>query len=353
MGLFRSKSDESIPIRAATGYGRVPGSVSVYSSGVGSARALSIPTVARAVGLITSTIAGLELRTYSLNWDPELEEYSRIYQPNESWMERPTPNTTRQFVIASTVRELMFYGRSYWYTTGRYRTGYPSSFQWLPYGSISTPDQSGPEWFGPSSDILFNGQEIDPANVVQFLSPIPGMLDYGQRAIDIAIALDNAAKRFSTVDIPAGYLQVKPGGEALSPSELEEIASGWAAARRENSVGILNELLEYHSSNVDPSTLQLAEARNHAALELARVMQVPPWLVGLAVGGMTYDNSQSSRKDLYLFGAKPFVDAIEQTLSGPDVLPRGRYVELDVVRYIYEAELPAPVPVEPTIGVNP
>jgi hypothetical protein len=72
-------------------------------------------------------------------------------------------------------------------------------------------------------------------------------------------------------------------------------------------------------------------------MELARVMQVPPWLVGLSVGGMTYQNSTEARRDLFLFGAKPYVDCIEETLSMQQVTPRGRYVELDIRSYLEEA----------------
>ena len=51
---------------------------------------------------------------------------------------------------------------------------------------------------------------------------------------------------------------------------------------------------------------------------------------------MTYQNAQQARQDLYLFGAKPFIDCIEQTLSLNSVTPRGRYIELDVDSYLEE-----------------
>lgn len=325
-------------MRAATGIGRVPGLANSYSVGAGVSQAMSIPTVARAVGLITSTIGSLEFRSYSKQYNAATGDYDKNYLPNESWFERPDPEVTRQFIVSNCVRELMMFGRSFWYVKARQATGYPTAFQWLPYGSISTPDQVGDIWTAPAEEIYFNGVEVDPGNVVQFMTGMPGMLDYGKRAIEIAISLDKAAQRFATVEIPAGYLQVKPGGEALSSDELEEIASGWAAARRENAVGILNELLDYKESAINPSTLQLSDGRATAALEIARIAQVPAWLVGIAVGGLTYQNSEQARRDLYLFGAKPYVDAIEQTLSAPHVSPRGRYVEMDILSYIGETE---------------
>lgn len=339
MGIFRSKKSEpTSTVRAATGIGRVPGLANSYSVGAGVSQAMSIPTVARAVGLITSTIGALEFRSYSRQYDPTTGDYNNTYLPNEPWFDRPDPDATRQFIVSNSVRELMMFGRSFWYIKQRQSTGYPAAFQWLPYGSVSTPDQVGEIWTAQAEEIYFNGVEVDPGNVVQFYTGMPGMLDYGKRAIEIAIALDKAAQRFATVEIPAGYLQVKPGGEALSADELEEIASGWAAARRENAVGILNELLDYKESAINPSTLQLSEGRQTAALEIARIAQVPAWLVGIAVGGLTYQNSEQARRDLYLFGAKPYVDALEQTLSAPDVSPRGRFVELDILSYIGETE---------------
>ncbi|MGA0837809.1 MAG: phage portal protein, partial [Ilumatobacteraceae bacterium] len=170
----------------------------------------------------------------------------------------------------------------------------------------------------------------------QFLSPIPGMLWYGARAIDIAVRLDEAAKRFATTEIAAGYLQQRDG-EPMSGDELADLASAWASARQSRAIGALNQHVEWHEFKSNPTTLQLHEGRQHAAMELARVMQVPPWLVGLSVGGMTYQNSVEARRDLFLFGAKPFVDCIEETLSLNTVVPRGRYIELDITSYLSEA----------------
>jgi hypothetical protein len=45
---------------------------------------------------------------------------------------------------------------------------------------------------------------------------------------------------------------------------------------------------------------------------------------------MTYQNAQQARQDLYLFGARIYMDAIEQTLSSAQVLPRNRFVEFDI-----------------------
>lgn len=64
---------------------------------------------------------------------------------------------------------------------------------------------------------------------------------------------------------------------------------------------------------------------------------------------MTYQNAQQARQDLYLFGTKAIIDVIEQFFSLDNVLPRGRYVEMDVAAYLELERLDEEVPVEPEV----
>ena len=89
--------------------------------------------------------------------------------------------------------------------------------------------------------------------------------------------------------------------------------------------------MQWHESSIDPNKLQLTTARQYQSLELARLTNVPPYLVGAPTGtGMTYQNAVQARGDLIDFGAMPYIECIEDTLSGPNVLPQGRFVLLDV-----------------------
>ena len=82
MGLFRSKPAPAFgasQVKAAAGGAGRPGAFQFYSVGRSTERALSIPVVSRAIGLITSTIASLDLRTYTMQWDPGTEAYERLH----------------------------------------------------------------------------------------------------------------------------------------------------------------------------------------------------------------------------------------------------------------------------------
>ena len=340
MGIFRKTTAPAFgaEIKAAAG-ASISGINDVYTYTIGTAeqRALALPTISRARDLIAAMIGSLDLRQYQLVWEDD--NYEKRYVPGESWFTRPDPKVTRSFIMANTFSDLLFHGRAFWYITSRYSTGFPASFQWLPAANVSTLDQAGPQWFTTSDEVEFNGVELPTENVVQFLSPIMGIIYTGQIAMDTAYKLDNAARRFSTNEIAAGYLQQR-GGEPMSAEDLGELAAGWAAARRNNSIGALNEFVEWKEFSSDPSKLQLVEARQYQALELARLANIPPYLVGAPTGtGMTYQNALQARQDLYLFGAKPYISAIEETLSGPNVIPRGRHIEFDLESYLGDNDM--------------
>jgi hypothetical protein len=168
---------------------------------------------------------------------------------------------------------------------------------------------------------------------VQFLSGSQGIIYSGRRAIQIALRLDQSAERFATNEIAAGYLQQK-GGEPMSGEELGEMAAAWAANRRTNAIGALNELVSFESFDVDPSKLQLVEGREYQTKELSRLMDIPAYLLAIDQSGMTYANAQQARQDLILFGARPILHAIEERLSMDDVLPRGRHVRFAIDEYL-------------------
>ena len=315
------------------------GNFMTYTANFDRQQAMQIPTISRARDLICGMVGCLSIHQYAEMWTDQDEDYEEVYLPDDVWFKQPDPNVTRNFMLSWTVDDLMFYGRAFWVITSRLGNGFPNAFTWIPASNIQTRDQGGPLWFGPSKEIYFNGFQLNPNDVVQFISPIQGLLSMGARAIRTNINLDTSAERFARNQTPAGVLK-QTSGEPLSAEELSELAAAFAAARNNNAVAALNEYVDWKESYMDPSKLQLTEARTYQALEMARVANIPPYLVGAPTGsGMTYQNALQARQDLYLFGAKPYIDCIEQTLSMNNVTPRGRYIYLDVESYLEEAQM--------------
>jgi len=340
MGILRRTAPPAavtVPVKAAAGAAGQYGSFLGYSVGTAEERALSIPTITRSRSMLTTMVGGLDLKQYTLAWNGE--DYEKIYVEGESWMTRPDPRVTRQFMIAQTVSDLMFYGAACWYVLDRYSTGFPSKFQWLPMGNITTPDNAPPQYFGNPAAVEFNGVELDRSRVVFFLAPDQGIIYTGSRTIDIALRLDQAARRFALTEVAMGYLQQTEGSEPLSGEELAELASSWSNVRNKSAIGALNASVKYVEFSGDPQKLQLTEARQHSALELSRLAGVPAYLVSAPTSsGMTYNNAQEQRVDLWIWGAKPYATAIAERLSMDDILPRGRHVEFDTSDIFGKAE---------------
>jgi hypothetical protein len=287
--------------------------------------AMSIPTLSRARDLICSAVGALPFTLYTLEFDDDATQIERR-SPPAGWMDRPDPDRTRQWLLSWTVDDLYFHEVAYWHIRDRYATGYPSTFELMPFVDVTVSDDGTTvEWKQNGTPV-----EVPAADVVEFLSPIEGLLSNGYRAIATAVALDNAAERFASAEVPAGILEEQDGGEDLTQDELDSLAVNFAAARQRNTTAATNKYLKYKESTSDPNRLQLIQGRQYQALEMARLGNVPPYLVGAPSGsGMTYQNAVQARGDLIDFGALPYVGCIEQTLSGPKVTPRGQFVRLD------------------------
>lgn len=347
MGIFSRKSppafaaapDAPSSVQAAIGVG---GSMPYYSW-MGSyqrEQAIAIPTISRARDLIVSLVSTLPFLQYSLMWDEAAAEYEEMQIPSETWMSRPDPSVTRQFILAWTVDDLIFTGKAHWLVTSRSKVApyYPLTFQWIPSADVTMPNMPGPLYWGKPTELMFLGQQLNPNDVITFLSPVQGLLSMGARAIEISNRLDNAAMRFASNEITAGYLQQTAASEPMDGDALGELAAQWSAARRRNAIGALNSSVEWKEFSSDPSKLQLVEARKHQMTELANLSNIPQVLVGADAGtGMTYTNVQESQRALYL-SARQYIDCISQTLSMDNVLPRGRFCRLDVSEYLENGE---------------
>jgi phage portal protein BeeE len=347
MAIFNRKTTEQpkAAIAAArSGYmggGMNPGASMIdkfvfYTASPSVEAALSVPTISRARDLICSMVGCLTFKQYSQQWNGEYME--RIYLPPDTWFNQPDPNVTRNFMLSNTASDLLMFGRAFWVITERLGNGFPSAFTWIPAQNVYTLDQTGPQWFGPSDAITFQGAPLETKDVVQFLSPNGGLIYQGQTAITTALRLQRAAERFATNEIPSGYLK-QTGGEPMNSQDLADMAAAFAAARQQSTVAALNEFVDYKETSHKPDDLQLVQSREFMALEMARLANIPPYLVGVSVPGYTYQNADSARMDLYQFGAKPLIEAIEQTLSMNSIIPRGRYVEMDVESYLEENDM--------------
>ena len=346
MALFNRVNKAAIspaPVKAAAAGGYATNTTVIdlinqkytFIEGPARNRAMSVATISRARDLMASVISSMPLKMYNEIWNEDEKEMEQINIAPRSWLRQPDPSVTYNFLMAWTFDDLFHFGRAFWFCSARTQDGYPTAFTRLPAGSVTTTDQAGPVWFGPSKEVYFQGQLIDPKDLVQFLSPIQGIIYMSEQTVATALKLEAARYRNAESSIPAGVLK-QTGGEPLSATELADLASAFNAARATNQTAALNEFLSYTETTATPDKMLLIDAANYQALECARLTNVPPYLVGVSTGSYSYQSSEQARADLYIFGVKAYADCIAATLSQNNVLPRGTYVKFDADEYLVE-----------------
>ena len=302
-----------------------------YVEGDARNRAMSVPTISRARDLMASVLGCMQLKMYNEIWNGD--EMEKVPLAPRTWLRRIDPTLPNSFIMSWTFDDLFFFGRAFWYITSRTADGYPASFTRLPAAMVQTLDQSGPVWFAPSKEIVFQGGSLDPNDVVQFLSPIQGIVYMSEKAIATALQLEAARFRNSSSAIPAGILR-QTGGEPLSAQELADLAAAFNAARATNQTAALNEFVTYTETLTSPDKMLLIDSAEFQAMEMARLCNIPPYLAGVSVGSYSYQSSAEARMDLWTFGVRAYADCIAGTLSQNNVLPNGTFCEFDVEDYL-------------------
>lgn len=322
-----------------------------YYEGEARNRAMSVPTISRARDLIASVIASTSLEMYNEVWNDTDKEMECVPIAPRSWLRQPDPSIPYATLMSWTLDDLFHYGRAFWFITSRTADGFPASFTRLPAGSVTTQDQTGPVFFAPSNEVYFQGGMIEPDNLVQFISPVQGIIYSAATAIDTALRLEQSRYRNAQSSMPTGVLK-QTGGEPLSAQELADLATSFNSARLNNQTAALNEFLDYTETKALPDNMLMVESAEFQAKELCRTCNIPFYLAGVNIGSYQYTTSRGAREDLYLFGARQFLDCVSGTLSGNNVTPRGTYIKFDIDSYL-ESMISEEMPTETPANTDP
>jgi len=279
--------------------------------------AMTVPAVARARNVLAPTAGRLPLRVY--RGSSEVTDRTCLVQP-ETVAARP-----RFVTILWTIDQMLFHGRAWWIVVERYAdTGAPRSFEWVPEWNAKIENGQ------LVATLDGNHPKLDAADVVRIDGPHEGILNYGSDAIRQALRLDRAALRIADNPVPAIELhQTTP--DQLDKDEKDALIAGWIKARRQTGVGYTNAAIETKVHGLNPEQL-IIEGRKFAALQVARMIGVPAWVVDVGVEGssLTYSNVPSRSRELVDYALTPYLAAIESRLSMDDVLPRGQWCRFDL-----------------------
>jgi phage portal protein BeeE len=109
----------------------------------------------------------------------------------------------------------------------------------------------------------------------------------------------------------------------LPESEVTKLLEAWEVARQTRSTAYLNSVIDTETFGFSPAELTLTEARNFAAIEIARLFNLDAFWIGANMPGasVSYSNRVDLRKDLIDLTLADYMVPIEQRLSMRDVTP--------------------------------
>jgi hypothetical protein len=291
--------------------------------------AMRVPAFRRGVELIASTVS-----TFPLVEHPADDVLAAIPRGRRLFRQ-PEPDRPYAATMRDTVVDLIAYGKAYWEILTRDGDGWPDQVRYWPADTVSE--------LAPG-DYLVNGEPAADA-VITFTYGRPVLID-GADTLALAGALEQAAKRYAETPLPSFAL--KNGGADLPADKVEELLDAWEAARQVRATAYLSGGLEAMSFGYNAQELQLVEARQSAALEIGRLLNLDPVWIGAGVPGssMTYQNRVDLYRQLLDTTLSPLMSAIEQRLSYsrprtagrshiyPAVTEETRRVAFDADRYL-------------------
>lgn len=287
------------------------------------ALAMSVPAVSRARNIICGTIGSLPIEQYNKLTGAHVEPQRVINQPD--------PRVSGFVVYNWLAEDIWFYGVGYGVVLDMYSvTDGGKVRSW----TRVSPDRITPITNSRSTEILgyrLDGIETPPSgigSIIRFDGFDEGFLNRAGKTVAAAVYLENAAVNYAKEPVPSMVL--KSNGTNLPAERVSALLAAWKTARQNRSTAFLNADVDLKPVGFDPKSLQLTEARQYVALEIARAAGIPAYFISAEQTSMTYSNSISERRSLVDFSLRPVLSAIEKRLSMPDFVPQTLEVRFDL-----------------------
>jgi HK97 family phage portal protein len=276
--------------------------------------AMSVPSVSRARGIICGTIGSLPLTTFNRITGQYVDPHRVINQPD--------PRVAGFVVYCWLAEDIWMYGAGYGQVLEMYST--------TDGGRVRAWTRIRPSRVSVDTEIqtdTITGYKVDGkpvpisgvGSIIRFDGPDEGLLHRAGKTIQAAVYLENAAVNYAKE--PAPTMVLKSNGTNLTAERISSLLSAWKTARQSRSTAFLNADVDLKEFGFDPKSMQLAEARQYVALELARACGIPAYFLSAEQTSMTYSNAVTERRSLVDFSLRPILKAIEERLSLPDFVP--------------------------------
>ncbi|MEV4350973.1 phage portal protein [Actinoplanes sp. NPDC049596] len=304
------------------------------SPSVGRRSAMSIPAVLRGRNLICN-IGTLPLVTYRGN-----NEVMR-----HLFLEQIDPRVANVVTLQQTVEDLVMDSVSFWritqwdwknYPVSAYHVNLDSVTVQAPTNALPTTMPCG-DSYHPDGEIYIEGVKVSSTEIIRFDSPHPPLRKTVGGVIRRAMKTAKTSEMFAENPMPKLLFTPKADVDPLfgyeSPEEaraaMQEEIQAFADSAKNNPYNYVGAALDAKPLDyLSPADLQLIEVERNINLGIANALGLDPEDLGISTTSRTYQNAVDRRKDRINDLLNPYILAVEQRLTMPDVTPRGYFVKL-------------------------
>ena len=275
--------------------------------------ALAIPAVKRGRGLIVTSVSRMPLR--AMRRDEILPE-----QPTWLYSTRRTSPRSR---IVWTLDDHMFYGWSCWRRWNSASTGFPIDVDRVNFG----------DWhITPDNKVMVCGVEMRDDEVILIPSYQEGIL------VDSKDALSDIKRLYEIVrdrlNNPVAMTELhQVSGKPLAKTERDEMLDHWRTARKlpGGTVGYTSPEIDLRTHGADGDATLLIEARNAAAVDVARIIGVSAGMVDATTpkASLNYETTTGRNAEFIDLDLEAYMGPIEDRLSLDDIVPAGTRIAFD------------------------
>ncbi|HET8716660.1 MAG TPA: phage portal protein [Nocardioidaceae bacterium] len=252
------------------------------------------------------------------------------------------PNVPNIVTLAMTIEDLLFDAVAWWRVIEVTDGGYPAKAQrYAPSTVTLEPPSDYQRGYLPSDlptegVVYMEGRPVPFGQVIRFDSPNPGLLDVGERAIRRAIALDEAADLYAVNRRMRGFFTpADPTVDPADDTDIEDMLTDFASAREKRLDGYVPAALKYNPiQDPTPAELQVIQQQQRVDLQIANAGGLDPEDLGVSTTSRTYQNAVDRRKDRVNDVLSPYMKAITDRLSMPDVTRPGYRARFQLDDYL-------------------
>lgn len=268
--------------------------------------AMAIPGVARAVTLITGTIAGLPVRLF---------DGDKAVATQPLLLQQPNPPESRISTISSLILDYLFHGNAIARYTAYGPDGVPTALIPVPAEDVNVARRES------DGAVVYEigGKEYAASEILHVKNlHAPGELR-GQGVLEAQVATLTLSQDLqaqaatASHGVPTGI--ITSTNPDLTPGEASAIKRKWLEAQRQRSIAVMSSAMAFSPVAWSPSDAQLIEARQFSLSEIAMIFGLDQSWLGVAQSSRTYSNAETIGLDLLRFTLRQIIERFEAALS--------------------------------------